>query len=367
MSPSKDARYRRAEELVTEGRFAAAGAVLEQNLADSPRAAQSLYLLGVVRLLQRRLDESRLLIDRAFAIKRWVKDLPEEVADLDDAARRAAAAAPDWAWPRYEVERRAFAAVGLTFEAVVQAKLAHPKVSFIQVGANDGASAHDPIHRFVVRHRWAGICVEPTPEAFAALSATYAGNDRVKLANVAIDDTDGTRRMYLPAAGDTKLASLEPSRNIMAKSSASELRTIEVATVTFPTLIAQHGTRKVDVLQIDTEGHDYIVLRAFDLRRFRPKVVNLEMFCLPVDERLACMALLRRHGYAYRYDGKDLIAVDRDVFGTELCIYDRTGGTLLPPAPAGPRTSWLDRARRQLRPAPRARTAAAQDRGLRVG
>jgi FkbM family methyltransferase len=342
---SQESRYRRAEELIAEGRYSSADALLELTAQEAPRAAQSLYLWGVVRLLQRRTAEARLLIDRAFSLKRWIKDVPPDVVDLEPVARAAVDAMPDWAWPRYEVERRAFTAIGFTLANVVRSRLARGDVRFVQVGANDGASSKDPIHRFVVAHQWSGVCVEPVPQAFERLSATYADNPRVRLANVAIDENDGVRPMYLPADRDTTLASLLPGRNILAKT--RDVRTIDVRCVTFPHLCAEYGVSAVDVLQIDTEGYDYYVLRSFELARFRPAVVNLELFCLPLDERLACFRLLRQHGYAYRYDGKDLLAIDRAVLGAELCVFDRTGGTLLPAASTAPTNGWPARARRR--------------------
>ncbi len=313
---------------MAEGRYAAASAVLERSVADTPRAAQSLYLLGVANLMEGRLDESRARIDRAFEIKRWVRDITYDVADIEAAAKVAIDLMPDWAWPRYEVERRAFSAIGLTLDWVVRLQLAGDDVSFVQVGANDGAGSRDPIHKFVTEHQWSGVCVEPMPEAFQRLGVTYADHPRVRLANVAVDAEDGIRSMYLPADSDTTLASLLPDRNILAKS--QDLKVVDVQCVSFSTLFAQHDISAVDILQIDTEGYDYQVLRSFDLARYRPLVVNLEMFCLPLDERLACFSLLRKHDYAYRYDGKDLIAVDRGTLGSELCAIDRTGGAWLP-------------------------------------
>lgn len=325
MSSNDD--YLQAEQLLWEGRHAAAAAVLLTSIRDTPRSAQSVYLLGVARLLDGRLAEARLLIDRAFEIKRWIKDVGDDVVDLKPAAEVASRLMPDWLWPRYELERQAFPALGMTFDWVVRLQLARDDIFFIQVGANDGASSKDPIHRFVKEHRWSGLCVEPMKEAFQRLTATYDGNPRVTPVNVAVADEDGTRQMYLPKEGNTTLASLMPDRNIMAK--RQDLQVVDVEAMSFPTLCERFNVSAVDVLQVDTEGYDYHVLRFFDLKRFRPLVVNLEMFCLPLDERLACFKLLREHDYAYQYDGKDMIAVDRAVFDADLCVVDRTAGAWL--------------------------------------
>jgi FkbM family methyltransferase len=252
------------------------------------------------------------------------------VVELRPACEVAARLEPDWLWPRYELERNAFPSVGMALAWVVKRFLARGDVFFVQVGANDGVGSKDPIHGFVVAHQWSGLAVEPMPDAFAQLCQTYAGNRNVRPVNVAVDEQDGVRPMYLASNADTALASLLRDRNILSKQ--SRVQTVDVRCVTFDSLFRAQGVSKVDVLQIDTEGYDYRILRTFDLSRFRPGVVNLEMFCLPLDERLACFELLRRHGYAYRYDGKDLLAVDRSRFGDELCVVDRSGGAWLPKA-----------------------------------
>jgi FkbM family methyltransferase len=326
-APVAEDVYSDAEQRISQGQYAAAAAVLTSSLASAPRAAQSLYLLGVARLLEGRLLEARALIDRAFELKRWIKDVPDTLVDLQPAAEVAARLAPTWQWPRYELERRAFPSVGMTLAWVVGAVRTTDSTFFVQVGANDGKGSKDPIHQFVVAHRWSGLAVEPMPAAFERLCQTYAGNRRVRPVNVAIDDEDGVRPMFFPSNSDTTLASLLPDRNILSKQQG--LQQVDVRCSTFASLFREHAVARVDVLQIDTEGYDYRVLRQFDFARFRPAIVNMEFFCLPLDERLATFALLRRHGYAYRYDGKDLLAVDRARFDEALCIVDRTSGVWL--------------------------------------
>lgn len=326
METDQDLQYERALNLIVDGRYTAAASVMQSVVDSAPRAAQSVYLLGVIRLLEGRLVESRKLIDRAFTIKRWIKDFSAETADLQSAARDAAGSMPDWTWPRYEIERHGYSAIGMTLRPAINVKLAHCDVFFIQVGANDGLSG-DPIHGFIKEHEWSGVCVEPQPEVFDALQRTYADNDRIRFAQVAISDDEGVKPMYLAAGGRSTIGSLMRDRNILAKE--ANIQTVDVDCVSFTRLCDEMQIDRVDLLQIDTEGADYAVLRSFDIERYRPAVINLELFCLPLDERLACFALLREHGYAYRYDGRDLLAVDRSVYEDELCIVDHTGGRFL--------------------------------------
>ena len=95
------------------------------------------------------------------------------------------------------------------------------------------------------------------------------------------------------------------------------------------------GIRGSDLLQIDTEGYDWHVLRTFDLGTHGPVAVNMEFYCLPISERLATFALLRQHGYAYRFDGMDLLAVQLEQADQRFLITDLTDGRFLPAHPVG--------------------------------
>src|SRR3954468_10330611 len=60
----------------------------------------------------------------------------------------------------------------------VQSGGAYSDVAFLQIGANDGVTG-DPIRAFVTRYGWHGVCLEPQPEAFARLQATYRDQPQV--------------------------------------------------------------------------------------------------------------------------------------------------------------------------------------------
>ena len=47
-------------------------------------------------------------------------------------------------------------------------KYNHDNFFFIEIGAHDGIYV-DPIHRFIVKHKWKGILVEPIPYLFELL------------------------------------------------------------------------------------------------------------------------------------------------------------------------------------------------------
>jgi hypothetical protein len=98
------------------------------------------------------------------------------------------------------------------------------------------------------------------------------------------------------------MSSLIPTRNGM--SSAHDRPVVEryaervtVKCLTVPTLLTKHSIVGFDILHIDVEGYDWMVLKQFDLHRFRPKVVRLEQSSLAPDEAQAARALLMQNDY----------------------------------------------------------------------
>lgn len=197
-------------------------------------------------------------------------------------------------------------------------------VFIVQVGAMDGKT-FDPVHEFITKFDWAGLLVEPMPEHFSALQHTYRDHPRLALAHVAIAEKAGEAVMYrIPAEHvesgavpkwGTGAASLYSDRNALA---FDEVRPFiaehSVDCMTLPQLFTTHKVERIDVLQIDTEGHDYHVLRQLNFARYAPLVINLEIVNLPAAEQTACKHLLDEHGYIHAKGGYDLLAVSKDFF-----------------------------------------------------
>jgi hypothetical protein len=57
---------------------------------------------------------------------------------------------------------------------------------------------------------------------------------------------------------------------------------------------------RIDLLVIDTEGHDFRILRQFDLIALAPVLVMFEHQHLSPADKSAAYSLLRRAGYSWR-------------------------------------------------------------------
>lgn len=121
-------------------------------------------------------------------------------------------------------------------------------LTFIDIGANTGDwSAHA---REVTRrdHRACRVYVcEPTPDAFASLTARFAADESVVPSRTALSSSDGEATMWL--AG--RRSSLHPTPGA---------REVTVPVRTLRSFVAEHGITHIALLKSDAEGHDVPVL-----------------------------------------------------------------------------------------------------------
>ncbi len=207
-----------------------------------------------------------------------------------------------------------------------------PDSFFVQVGGFDGVS-FDPLRPHVVAADLAGVIVEPIPQYFDKLQALYDGNPKVTPINCAVADEDGERTIWkfnpeaverglLPPhfAGISSflMEDLLKETGVLGRSSPNAETTaalralvqpVQVPCKTLDHLLSERGIERIDILQIDTEGYDFEVLKLFDFARFRPGVVHYEHQHLNGEDTAAAEALLRGHGYRISRQQFDTTAV----------------------------------------------------------
>jgi FkbM family methyltransferase len=197
----------------------------------------------------------------------------------------------------------------------------HPDVVFVQIGSHNG-NDNDPLARYIEKHRgWRGILVEPIPHQFAALQARRGDDPRLRLVRAAITDHDGEVDMTVVDTDDStphwlsQLSSIDS--DVIVRHSylvpgglQDRLRTVRVPAMTFATLV--EGLDRIDVLHIDTEGHDAKILAQVDFARWRPAIVMFESVHLEAGERARCEARLRSFGYDLVSNEFDTVATRRD-------------------------------------------------------
>jgi FkbM family methyltransferase len=180
----------------------------------------------------------------------------------------------------------------------------------VQIGANDGA-AGDPLVEGFRQTRWSGLLVEPVPHLYEMLVARYRDRPGVRIEQAAVSTYDGEAPLYrlrtVPGASPewfNQLATLDREVLLKHRSSIPEIDSLlveeRVPTVRLDTLLARHEVSRIDLLVIDTEGHDFEVLRTLDFARFRPILVMFEHQHLSEGDKQAAYALLKTAGYDFR-------------------------------------------------------------------
>ena len=97
-------------------------------------------------------------------------------------------------------------------------------------------------------------------------------------------------------------------KNVQSEKAGSHDRSITVPTLTYSDLISMCNITQVDYLKIDTEGHDYEILKMVDLRGpLRPKYIKIEHKHSSFD---AIVGHLSTHGYHCEVWPWDIIAID---------------------------------------------------------
>ncbi|MDQ2918318.1 MAG: FkbM family methyltransferase, partial [Verrucomicrobiota bacterium] len=166
----------------------------------------------------------------------------------------------------------------------------------------------DPLAGAFSKTRWSGLLVEPVPHLYQALAARYRDRPNIAVERAAISARDGEAPLFRlrEIPGETpqwfnQLATLD--RTVLLKHREAipniESLIVEEATPTarLETLLTRHQVKGIDLLVIDTEGHDYEILREIDFTRFRPFVVMFEHQHLNENDKAAAYALVRAHGY----------------------------------------------------------------------
>jgi hypothetical protein len=69
------------------------------------------------------------------------------------------------------------------------------------------------------------------------------------------------------------------------------------------------GSQKIDILQIDTEGFDYEILKLFQFNTFLPKIIIFESENLSAADLAECKTWLGEKGYVFEGFGGDTLGV----------------------------------------------------------
>jgi FkbM family methyltransferase len=132
---------------------------------------------------------------------------------------------------------------------------------FVDVGASDGVTGSNSLY-FEERGWWC-LCVEPDPRHFERLRRTRAVCELS-----AASTCCGEAQLWLHPH--------RPSRSSLVPCEDVVYEPIPVPTVTLDHLVAKYDLQRIDILDIDVEGHELAVWDSLDRRAVRPWLVIIE-------------------------------------------------------------------------------------------
>jgi FkbM family methyltransferase len=200
--------------------------------------------------------------------------------------------------------------------------LQHRRGGILQIGANDGL-LQDPVQGLIRRHAISAILVEPMPDTFQRLLENYAGVAHVRFMNVGVSVQRGNLKMYR-IKPDTAglpdwvhgLATLDRDLLLRQKNAPgvdADLFRESVEAVTVPVytvadiLAENHDFGPIMMLQVDTEGHDLMVVRSALDAGLLPPIIRYEHKLLPYGEQVSCREMLAAKGYTFMADDADTV------------------------------------------------------------
>lgn len=195
----------------------------------------------------------------------------------------------------------------------------HTNPFFIQVGANNGVR-WDPLRDLIRRHHLPGLLIEPLPDIFDELKKNYELEPQLLFEGAALAKEDGFHTLFRVKAdapvGDWAqgIASFNKAHlENHLKSETDEyeqwIEDVTVPTISVHSLLLKHSITKIALLQIDTEGYDFEILKMFFEAGILPDIVNFERVHLSFKDQQASRRLLIQNNYRFIDVGIDTLGI----------------------------------------------------------
>lgn len=154
----------------------------------------------------------------------------------------------------------------------------------------------------IVDLKWQGIVVEPVPHLYAELRSNFKDCPGVTCENSAISDSDGVREFFyiepqhIASEIDMFVGSFD--LNHVKAHTTSPVSSLAVKCLTLRSLLFKHNITRVDFLEIDLEGIDYVVVKQIPFDIVTPQIIIYEHIHMTEFERQDVETFLASHGYS---------------------------------------------------------------------
>ena len=179
-----------------------------------------------------------------------------------------------------------------------------PTGTYVDIGAND-PTLFSNTKRFYERG-WMGINIEPNPLHFPVLLKNRTRDVNL---NIGISDKESTLPFYILKADMVSTLDKKTAIRNCQDYDTSIQKVIEVPVARLDTTLETFlGRRIIDFMSIDVEGAEMLVLRGNDWKKYRPRVILIEI----QDHTEDIMDYLTaRHYLPIMSNGTNAIFIDR--------------------------------------------------------
>lgn len=190
--------------------------------------------------------------------------------------------------------------------------------TFIQVGANDGIS-FDFLYGFVTKRKSIGVVIEPIKEYYNELKENYLNYSKIVKINKAIHPIEKQISLYKISPNSIDkypdwvkgIASFDNEHHKRLKIKSEDIiEEIVEADNLMATIVENYNRKKVDYLQVDTEGFDYEVLKMIDFNVIKPTIIKYEYANLKIEDQKSAVLLLQAEGYYLFNEFGDTIGIN---------------------------------------------------------
>ena len=207
-----------------------------------------------------------------------------------------------------------------------------PSANLLTIGACDGVY-DDLTSGWVSDYSFNVLFIEPIPDRCDHLKTNCVDlRGNITIVQCAISDENGSVDMgYIPTEYRGKhtpnglyvhpalygMSSIWPPKNgLNGVNDALVFEEIgvhiNVPCRTLQSVLDEHQFLPIDLLSIDTEGHDFIILKQFDFHKYRPYWIQVELVNISDEDRASAVLYLQTSGYIVYENGQNGYAVRSD-------------------------------------------------------
>ena len=144
---------------------------------------------------------------------------------------------------------------------------------FVEVGALDGRSFTNT--GFLADIGWNGIYIEPVQQSMDQCRLNHKNNN-VIFEQCAIGETTGYKDIYVSGGLSTFDPQVKQAHDILYQQGPLEKQTVLVQPLSV-VLDKYQVSKNFELLVVDTEGYEQQVFNSFDVEKYRPKMIIVEL------------------------------------------------------------------------------------------